>query len=160
MSALAASDINNYLLATLQPLGIIGVCIFMTCLLRMAVTACVSKVPRPNKSVPKMPVLPSGVIQYSRVPKEGVFVEEKIPKGLLRRHSTKQGTWGLIRVTKGSLQYQINEPQVATFRLDAPSQGVIEPAILHEVKPLTSDVEFAVEFYRFPDTGPVEEKRE
>lgn len=108
----------------------------------------------------RMPMLPSGVEKYSQVPKNGLFVKETIPKGLLRQHNTKQGTWGLIKVEKGSLQYQINEPRIITFKIDAPGHAIIEPTVYHEVKPLTDDVEFAVEFYRFPGTGPVEEKRE
>lgn len=108
----------------------------------------------------KMPKLPSEVVKYSQVPKTGFFVKDKIPKGLLRQHNTKAGTWGVIRVEKGTLQYQINEPQTMTFKLEAPAQAIIEPTVFHEVKPLTEDVEFAVEFYRLPGTGPVEEKRE
>ena len=109
-----------------------------------------------------MPVLPSDVVKYSQVPKEGFFVKDKIPRGLLKDHTTKEGTWGVIRVNAGRLLYRIEEPEPALeFELtpDGPC-GIIEPTRLHRVAPLTDDVEFCVEFHRLPGTGPVDEKRE
>eukprot|EP00977_Amphora_coffeiformis_P022882 scaffold11716_cov165-Amphora_coffeaeformis.AAC.5 len=107
------------------------------------------------------PTLPANVVKYSQVPKEGTkFTADKIPKGLLKDHTTKAGTWGLIRVSQGTLEYTIMEPQVLVQTLVAPATGVIEPQRLHHVKALTDDVEFVVEFYRLPGTGPVDEKRE
>lgn len=106
------------------------------------------------------PTLPLDVVKYSQVPKNGVFKAEKIPKGLLKDHTTKQGTWGLIRVSRGTLEYTIQEPTRLVQNLVAPATGVIEPQRLHHVKALSSDVEFVVEFYRQPGTGPVDEQRE
>ena len=109
-----------------------------------------------------MPTLPSGVVKYSQVPKGGFFVKDKIPRGLLKDHTTKEGTWGVIRVNAGKLLYRIEEPEPALeFELtpDGPG-GIIEPTRLHRVAPLTDDVEFCVEFHRLPGTGPVDEKRE
>ena len=111
----------------------------------------------------KMKSLPSGVVKYSQVPKDGtgkVFTKDTIPKGLLKEHNTKKGTWGVINVSKGQLQYQINEPQISVHILDSNTRGIIEPQIKHQVTPLTDDVQFIVEFYRYPNTGPVNEKRE
>eukprot|EP00586_Coscinodiscus_wailesii_P007338 CAMPEP_0172492032 /NCGR_PEP_ID=MMETSP1066-20121228/23009_1 /TAXON_ID=671091 /ORGANISM="Coscinodiscus wailesii, Strain CCMP2513" /LENGTH=111 /DNA_ID=CAMNT_0013261401 /DNA_START=311 /DNA_END=646 /DNA_ORIENTATION=+ len=107
-----------------------------------------------------MPKLPADVVKYSQVPKTGAFTKDKIPKGLLKRHNTKRGTWGVIRVSSGQLEYQINEPSVSRHVLDNTRVGVIEPRVYHQVAPLTDDVAFVVEFYRKPDTGPVDEKRE
>ena len=108
-----------------------------------------------------MPELPSAVVQYSQVPtaKGKRFTATTIPKGLLKQHSTKNGTWGVIQVFQGRLEYQINEPAVRKFELDENHPGCIEPTVLHQVKPLTDDVEFVVEFYRLPGTGPVVETR-
>jgi len=61
---------------------------------------------------------------------------------------------------QGKLEYQINVPTVEKFVLDAQTVGIIQPTILHQVRALTNDVEFVVEFYRRPGTGPVDEKRE
>mmetsp|Transcript_3597 Transcript_3597/g.6826 ORF Transcript_3597/g.6826 Transcript_3597/m.6826 type:complete len:224 (+) Transcript_3597:248-919(+) len=114
-----------------------------------------------------MPQLPDNVVKYSQVPnpKVGkVFTANTIPKGLLKMHSTKVGTWGVIRVFKGELEYVLEAVSSTAsdikFHLTSDFHGVIEPNILHHVSPLTSDVEFVVEFYRVPGTGPVDEKRE
>eukprot|EP00798_Chlamydomonas_sp_ICE-L_P013940 gene13940-19876_t len=105
--------------------------------------------------------LPSDVIKYSQVPASGkCFTADKIPKGLLKQHTTKEGTWGVIDVQKGTLEYKILEPAEQVFALKAPAKGIIEPTVLHQVKALTDDLEFVVEFHRLPDTGPVEEERE
>ena len=107
-----------------------------------------------------MKALPAGVVKYSQVPKGKIFTKETIPRGLLKEHNTKAGTWGVIQVSKGKLQYQINEPAVSIHILDSTTRGIIEPQVKHEVAPLSDDVEFVVEFYRLPGTGPVVEKRE
>jgi tellurite resistance-related uncharacterized protein len=103
--------------------------------------------------------LPDDVVLYSQVPKNNPsFTATTIPKGLLKNHSTKDGTWGVIRVLKGALQYKIeDQPEIL---LDSGNPGVIEPQVLHSVSPLSDDVEFVVEFYRYPETGPVDEPRE
>ena len=106
------------------------------------------------------PTLPSDVVKYSQVPKQGAFTADKIPKGLLKDHTTKAGTWGIIRVSQGTLEYTILEPQVLVQTLVAPATGVIEPQRMHHIKALTKDAEFVVEFYRALGTGPVDEKRE
>ena len=135
-----------------------------------------------------MASLPEGVVKYSQVPKDpNKFTSSTIPKGLLKQHSTKKGTWGVIRVSKGiashtfvlrqgihptqsflcflcvcvgTLEYQTNEPVVASFVIDSNTAGIIEPTVLHQVRALTDDLEFVVEFHRQPGTGPVDEKRE
>lgn len=107
-----------------------------------------------------MKSLPREVVKYSQVPREGVFTSTKIPKGLLKEHTTKVGTWGVIKVTKGKLGYTINEPSPTEYILDEKKRGIIEPQVKHEVAALTEDVEFFVEFYRIPGTGPVDEARE
>jgi tellurite resistance-related uncharacterized protein len=107
--------------------------------------------------------LPAGVVQYSQVPKgDKRFTATTIPRGLLKAHNTKAGTWGVIRVFQGKLRYQINEPVVSAHIItpDTTPGGIIEPTIKHEVAPATEDVEFVVEFHRMPKTGPVDEKRE
>jgi tellurite resistance-related uncharacterized protein len=108
-----------------------------------------------------MKELPKDVVKYSQVPaKGGAFTANKIPKGLLREHTTKAGTWGVINVSQGQLRYKINEPAESVHILDVDTKGIIEPTVKHEVAALTDDVEFFVEFYRLPNTGPVDEKRD
>lgn len=78
----------------------------------------------------------------------------------MKEHNTKKGTWGVIRVLQGQLEYNIFEPVESTHILDPSHHGVIEPTKLHRVKALTDDLEFVVEFWRVPGTGVVNEKRE
>ena len=112
-----------------------------------------------------MPILPSNVVKYSTVPtKDKFFTIDTIPAGLLNEHSTKEGTWGVIRVHRGKLEYTILEPEQSVHVLDAESDdnniGIIEPTMLHQTKGLTDDLKFVVEFCRVPGTGDVDEQRE
>jgi tellurite resistance-related uncharacterized protein len=135
-----------------------------------------------------MPILPNDVVKYSQVPKEGSFTNTTIPKGLLNRHTTKAGTWGVISILKGSLEYKI-APKGNKMKKDEnyegeddhimyPTQfiltpttqnGIIEPERYHKVQAVAGsddnendeeELEFVVEFHRVPGTGPVDEKRE
>jgi tellurite resistance-related uncharacterized protein len=91
-----------------------------------------------------MKQLPSSVASYKQTPE---FNKDTIPKGLLKAHSTKAGTWGKIVVLEGRLRYRILEPEVYEVELSPERFGVVEPTVLHEVEPL-SEVRFYVEFYR------------
>ena len=126
-----------------------------------------------NDVMMKIPTMPDGMVQYSQAPKAPKrFTAETVPSGLLKDHSTKPGTWGIIRVFQGQVEYQITDERFGggdddgtnrnkRFVIDTNSPpGIIIPEIKHHVKPLTDDAEFVVEFYRSPGTGPVDEPRE
>ena len=91
-----------------------------------------------------MKTLPNDVSPYKRTPE---FTEDTVPAGLLRAHQTKDSVWAKIVVLEGKLQYTINEPEKEVTILDSNTFGVIEPTVLHEVKPL-GPVRFYVEFHR------------
>ncbi len=91
-----------------------------------------------------MKTLPNDVSPYKRTPE---FTEDTVPAGLLRAHQTKDSVWAKIVVLEGKLQYTINEPEKEVTVLDSNTFGVIEPRVLHEVKPL-GPVRFYVEFHR------------
>lgn len=91
-----------------------------------------------------MKVLPENVSSYKRTPE---FDENSVPPGLLHAHQTKDAVWAKIVILEGSLQYTINEPEKEVLILDETLHGVVEPTVLHEVKPL-GRVRFYVEFYR------------
>jgi tellurite resistance-related uncharacterized protein len=94
--------------------------------------------------------LPNGLEAYKRTP---TFTEASVPAGLLREHSTKEGTWGLIHVELGELRYVVADARrPGSERILTPDRepGVVEPTILHRVEPLGS-VRFYVEFLR--ETG-------
>lgn len=88
--------------------------------------------------------LPSEVESYKQTPE---FNNETVPKGLLKAHQTKEGTWGKTVVLEGKLRYRILEPELEVIDLSPEKHGVVEPTILHQVEPLT-DMRFYVEFYR------------
>lgn len=94
-----------------------------------------------------MKALPEILTAYKKTPE---FDESGIPRGLLKAHQTKEGVWGKIVILAGQLQYTIHQPEkkTETMILDNNNNyGVIEPTVLHEVKPL-GEVRFYVEFYR------------
>ena len=108
-----------------------------------------------------MPILPSNVVKYTTLPRLfGGFTSTTIPPGLLKSHTTKEGTWGVIRPYSGQVEYTIYEPKKSIHVLDEDNLGIIEPTMLHHVKALSEDVEFVVEFWRAPGSGVVDEKRE
>ena len=90
--------------------------------------------------------LPERVTAYGRSPE---FTQDSVPASLLKAHSTKQGTWGLIRVIEGELLYRVVDKRRRPIELFLRPgvDGVVEPEILHEVEPAGS-VRFFVEFFR------------
>lgn len=93
-----------------------------------------------------MGTIPQGYSCYQRTKQ---FTDSSIPKGLLADHQTRPGTWGLIVVARGLLEYSCPR---GVFVLRPGVDGVIEPEVLHHVRPL-GDVSFHVEFYRERDTN-------
>lgn len=89
--------------------------------------------------------LPSSVKAYRRTP---VFTETSIPDGLLRDHSTKPGTWGLIHVISGELRLHFTETETPE-RLAPGRPGVLAPQVGHRVA-ADGPVRFFVEFFREP----------
>jgi tellurite resistance-related uncharacterized protein len=89
-----------------------------------------------------MKKLPNTVSPYKRTP---IFNEETVPKGLLKNHNTKQGTWALLTVKSGKIEYVIEDKEVNI--LSPKLSGVIEPEIRHHIKPL-GKVSFFIEFYK------------
>jgi len=102
-----------------------------------------------NDPVPPASRLPEGLEPYSRT---ATFTEETIPAGLRKDHTTKAGSWGLIRVEQGVLRYRVTDPRRVPMERDLTPEteaGVVEPTILHHVEPI-GPVRFHVEFLRQP----------
>lgn len=91
-----------------------------------------------------MKELPKDVVAYKKTP---VFTEKSVPAGLLKDHNTKEGTWGKIVILKGEIDYTIQSTPQETIRLSTELYGVVEPTVLHFIKPV-GEVEFFVEFYK------------
>ena len=62
-----------------------------------------------------------------------VFDNDTLPDALRRAHSTKEGTWGVIRVLEGRLRYVI-ENTGETLMLDPDNPGRVRPLELHHVE--------------------------
>ena len=54
-------------------------------------------------AIPDRDTLPADAACYRST---AIFDEVSLPKGLRRRHATKGGVWGVIRVLEGSLTFQ------------------------------------------------------
>ena len=74
-----------------------------------------------------------------------VFDAATLPAALRRAHSTKAGTWGVIRVLEGRLRYTIEESGESTV-LDPTRPGKVRPQELHHVEPLGM-MRMRVDFY-------------
>ncbi len=90
-----------------------------------------------------MKTLPDDVAKYKTTK---IFDQNSIPHGLLKNHRTMPGVWGKITVVQGKLQYTIEDND--SYILDIATNGVIEPRILHCIKPATPEIEFFLEFYK------------
>ncbi|MBL6707898.1 MAG: DUF1971 domain-containing protein [Pseudomonadales bacterium] len=87
--------------------------------------------------------LPSTVSPFRTV---GPFTQHTLPAGLLKRHRTKAGVWGLLQVTSGRVHYIVAETDhESTLVLDESTPGVIIPEKTHHltvVGPVTCQITF------------------
>eukprot|EP00035_Acanthoeca_spectabilis_P039987 m.66453 g.66453 ORF g.66453 m.66453 type:complete len:160 (-) comp9818_c0_seq1:160-639(-) len=91
--------------------------------------------------------LPRDVTPYKRLPAEGEFTPETMPRGLLDQHNTKAGVWGKICVAQGELHLRILEGSHEEVTLRAGEYGVVAPKEMHQVEPLTDDMRMHVVFH-------------
>ncbi|WP_038249384.1 DUF3565 domain-containing protein [Ghiorsea bivora] len=87
---------------------------------------------------------PEGLKEYKRTP---VFTQDTIPKGLLKHHTTKLGTWGKIHVLEGKLLY--NPEGRESITLLSSQTANIPPEMQHDVA-ADGSVRFYVAFYTLP----------
>ena len=85
------------------------------------------------------------IVPYRSTP---LFTNDTLPYGLRRAHSTKAGVWGLLKVLKGTILYNIEETGVCQI-VQAPGTVVIQPQQLHSVEP-QGDMEMQVDFHHEP----------
>ncbi|MGK2909877.1 DUF1971 domain-containing protein [Sphingobium sp. AR-3-1] len=74
-----------------------------------------------------------------------IFDEVTLPKALRRDHRTKAGTWGLIRVLRGTLKLTILEP-ASEILVTPGAPAVILPEQTHFVEPV-GPMEMQVDFF-------------
>lgn len=99
-----------------------------------------SKTPMP--SLPH--TLPDGLERYSQSP---VFTPQNLPKALTAAHTTRAGTWGLLRVETGVLRFTLDTEPFTEAVLTAGQCVVIEPEVPHHVT-FELPGRFQIEFYR------------
>lgn len=73
-----------------------------------------------------------------------IFDENTLPAALQNAHNTKAGTWGLLDLLSGTLDYVIEESG-ETRHMTAGDQQVIIPEQRHHVK-LTGPMQMQVHF--------------
>lgn len=88
--------------------------------------------------------MPEGHAPYRRT---ATFTESSIPEGLRQKHTTKRGVWALIHVSRGQLEYRVEEPFNTNQTLEPGSPGVVLPEVEHSVAP-SGEVEFFLELWR------------
>lgn len=93
------------------------------------------------------PRLPEGVVEYKRTT---TFDEHTVPKGLLRSHTTKAGTWAEIVVERGFVVYVLEDRGDAAIVLREGVPGVVAPEAPHRVDPRPG-ARFYVRFLRLPE---------
>ncbi|MEM7213575.1 MAG: DUF1971 domain-containing protein [Pseudomonadota bacterium] len=86
---------------------------------------------------------PANTAPYRRT---DTFTPQTVPVGLLRDHKTRAGTWGVIHVLSGELQFRVASTGGQTT-LTPGMTGLVEPEVLHSVE-LSDDASFYVEFWR------------
>ena len=96
--------------------------------------------------------LPVGARHYRSTPE---FTRETLPAGLRRDHRTRAGTWGVIEVFEGEIEYFVTGPFTAARHLRAGQNAAIPPEATHYVRFATEQgaVRMRVDFYRLPPTG-------
>lgn len=77
-----------------------------------------------------------------------VFDETSLPGALRRRHNTKAGVWGIIRILEGRVRLVHLDPPSEVV-LDPQTPGLVLPEQPHFVEPL-GPMRMQVDFYDRP----------
>lgn len=102
-----------------------------------------------HANIPAPPsVLPAGLVRYGESP---VFTPETLPEKLKTAHTTKAGTWGLLRVHSGIVHFVVDVAPHAEAIVTAGKTVVIEPEVPHHVA-FALPGSFQIEFHRMPST--------
>lgn len=75
--------------------------------------------------------LPADAVAYRTI---GPFDAQTLPAGLRAEHRLKDGTWGLMTLTEGSLRFVWDDERGGAEELIAPASLAIPPQVLHHVE--------------------------
>lgn len=88
----------------------------------------------------------SAIMTHTPYGSSQVFDEHSLPDALRNEHSTKEGTWGLLRVLEGEVRLVfLDPPSELLVTVDDPAP--IPPRSPHFVR-LIGPMKMQVEFYR------------
>ncbi len=77
-----------------------------------------------------------------------VFTEETLPASLQKKHNTKAGVWGVIRILEGELGLTLLDPPSETV-LRPGTPGILQPEQWHFVT-LRGPMRMQIDFYDTP----------
>jgi tellurite resistance-related uncharacterized protein len=100
-------------------------------------------------------VLPSDTAVYRTI---GPFSCDSLPKGLLREHRLKEGTWGRLRLLSGKVRFVWDDDSAdhAAVVLDEETV-IIPPTIPHHLELLEGDFVMEIDFLERALPGPAPE---
>jgi tellurite resistance-related uncharacterized protein len=75
--------------------------------------------------------LPLGSIAYRTI---GPFDAQSLPAGLRAEHRLKEGTWGLLTLSRGSLRFVWDDEVGGSDELAAPAALIVPPQVPHHVE--------------------------
>jgi tellurite resistance-related uncharacterized protein len=81
----------------------------------------------------------------------GTFDETTLPAGLSRAHQVPAGTWGLLRVLDGSVDFVMETSPHLERRLDTGDAQPIPPEVRHRLR-LRGPVRLRIDFLARPST--------
>lgn len=88
--------------------------------------------------------LPAGTAAYRTI---GPFDAETLPVGLRAEHRLKEGTWGLLELSEGTLRFVWDDEIGGIDDLTAPAALIVPPRALHHVEGGAS-LTLTITFYR------------
>jgi len=77
----------------------------------------------------------------------GPFDAASLPPGLLREHRLREGSWGLLRLHEGQLDFVWDDAEGGRFRLEAPAEVIVPPFAPHHLE-LDGPILVDISFYR------------
>lgn len=105
-----------------------------------------SERPLANLVVDRGPGLPDDAECYRTI---GPFSRDTIPAGLLRRHDLKQGTWGVVTILSGEVDFAWDDGAGGaggTTQLVAGQAMLVPPTVPHHLAP-TGEVMLEIGFW-------------
>lgn len=90
-------------------------------------------------------ILPANAVYYRTL---GPWSAEEIPEGLKGQHQLKTGSWAVIKILRGTIDFAwVDEATESALTLESGMELTVPPQVLHHLV-LTGPVELALYFHR------------